>query len=110
MSVDKMIERVLAGQAPRTVLGEMAARPPAGTPTGTNVFALRRLFQGYPGPYTKPEPAVQDRVPNRIESVSVPHIKRCLKAGLCRIEGQMLVLTDAGKEAIKDYERHLPPR
>lgn len=66
---------------------------PKGGATGTNVFALRDMFR-------KGE---VDRVPNRIASVDAPHIRRCIGAGLARVEGTELVLTDAGKKAIADY-------
>lgn len=65
-------------------------RGPKGTPTHTNLFALRSLFG--------------DRtfIPNQMHATDVPHLRRCLKAGLVRVEGggKLLALTPEGAKAI----------
>lgn len=59
------------------------------TATALNVWVLAKSFAG------------SERAANRIPSTSVPHLRRCLKAGLVVVEGTELVLTDAGREAVK---------
>jgi hypothetical protein len=73
---------------------EPSARPPAGTPTDLNLWVLRNLFDG------------ADVAPNKIDLVSVPHVRRCLKAGLITITdaGTTLTLTAAGKVALGRHE------
>ena len=68
-------------------------RPPKGTPTGTNIFALASLFGG------------ETRVPNRMHATTAPHIRRCLRAPvpLVAVEGPDLVLTPAGADAVKAH-------
>jgi len=80
----------------RTFVPPKPRATPRGTPTDTNIFALSEYFIG------------RDRSPNRIASVSVPHIRRCLDAGLCTVEGSELVLTPEGKKAIEERERRFP--
>ena len=63
-------------------------RAPKGTPTSLNLWVLARHFGGKP------------TAPNRIEATSVPHLRRCLKAGLVTVKGPDLVLTPAGVEAV----------
>lgn len=64
-------------------------RAPKGTPTGLNLWVLARYF------------ASADEVPNQIEATSVPHLRRCLKAGLIEVNraAGTLRLTDAGRAA-----------
>jgi hypothetical protein len=62
-------------------------RKPAGTPTALNLWVLCRLF------------GAASEIPNQIEAPSVPHIRRCLKAGLITATRSTLTLTDAGREA-----------
>lgn len=40
-------------------------------------------------------------------AVAVPHLKRCIKAGLCYVENGKLLLTEEGKAAIENYGK--PP-
>ena len=65
------------------------ARPAKGTPTSTNLFALREHFAG------------SNRASNAVAAVDKPHLRRCLKAGLFTVEGRELVLTPAGIEAVR---------
>lgn len=60
------------------------------TATRLNIFALRALAQG------------RHVFPNQIPAVDVPHIRRCLAAGLVEVspDRKMLVLTPAGVEAL----------
>lgn len=60
--------------------------------TPLNLFALRRVFA---------EHAV-DGVLRRMDAPAVPHIKRCLAAGLIETTGERGAwkLTDAGRAAI----------
>jgi len=72
-----------------------APRPPKGTPTRTNIFAMVSMFDG------------ANSVANRVDSVSAPHIRRCLAAGLVEVTdgGKTLTLTDAGRKAIAEFVR-----
>lgn len=67
-----------------------------GQPTDLNISVLREFFGG-----------AQCQL-NQIESTSVPHMRRCLKAGLLVVEGDFLLLTNEGVEAIKAYEAKYP--
>ena len=62
-------------------------RAPKGTPTRVNVYAMAQHFAG------------ADRATNRVDAVSAPHLRRCIAAGLVRVEGRELVLTEAGQAA-----------
>jgi hypothetical protein len=64
------------------------ARAPKGTPTSLNVWAMARHFAG------------AARAPRLMPPTDIPHLRRCLVAGLCVVEGEEIVLTDAGREAI----------
>jgi len=72
-----------------------AARPPKGTPTHTNLFALREAFTV--------DGELASRVPNSLRPSSLPHLRRCLAAGLVRVEGRELALTDAGVAALAAF-------
>lgn len=63
------------------------------TITPTNLFALRQLFAD----------GIED-VPNRVRPTSVPHIRRCLAAGLVEVvaDGKFLHLTAKGICALCD--------
>ena len=61
----------------------MAKRAPKGTPTETNIYALRELFNN--GAVTS--------VANQLAATDVPHIKRCLRAPA----GALVEVTDGGK-------------
>lgn len=65
------------------------ARPPKGTPTDTNLWALAHVFGD------------RREVPNQLEKTDVPHIRRCLDAGLLTVDRarKVLTLTPAGVEA-----------
>ena len=42
-----------------------------------------------------------DRVPNRLEPTAAPHLRRCVKLGLVRIESRkVLVLTPTGAAVV----------
>lgn len=66
----------------------MSKRPPKGTPTKLNLWVLRQHFGD------------SDRAPNALPATDVPHMRRCMKAGLFTPEGKTLVLTDAGRDAL----------
>ena len=78
-----MVERVRNKRTPRR-------RAPKGTPTELNLWVMRGFFAG------------KTRARNQISPPSVPHLRRCLKAGLIEVEGTELVLTLAGVEAMTD--------
>jgi hypothetical protein len=40
------------------------------------------------------------RISNQISPAHVSHLRRCIKAGLIRVEGSQLVLTEAGQAAL----------
>lgn len=58
------------------------------TVTALNLSALRAVFGS------------ARFVANRVERVNAPHIRRCLATGLCRVEGTVLQLTEAGEKAL----------
>ena len=64
------------------------ARTPKGTPTDTNLFALSEWFV--------------DGQPARIATTSLPHVRRCLHAGLVDIVGGVPRLNLDGAKAIED--------
>lgn len=66
----------------------MNKRNPKGTPTSTNLFVLRRYFDG------------RDVAPAKCEAVHFQHLSRCLKAGLMEACEGGVRLTDAGRAAI----------
>jgi hypothetical protein len=80
--------------------------------TGTNLFALGRLFgvvtvHGRNSRDTGCPQVLLRSVPNRIEATSRTHLKRCIAAGLLDVQGSQLILTDAGHEALIELmERH----
>lgn len=51
-----------------------------------------------------------DRATNQVSPTSAPHIRRALKAGLAKIEGKELVLTDEGKKEQAAHEAKEAPR
>ena len=60
-----------------------------GQPTALNLWVLKEVF------------GACDEVPNRFPHTRIPHLKRCIAAGLCEAHGDSLRLTQAGKDAIK---------
>lgn len=73
----------MASKRPKT------PRPPKGTPTDLNLYTLHHVFGD------------KDRVPNAVEATSTAGLRRCLKAGLLRVDGKFLELTPAGLKAIR---------
>lgn len=66
-------------------------RPTKGAPTRTNLYALGKVFGD------------QLEVSNQLDAVDVPHIKRCVAAGLVEVVGGrdgVLRLTEAGQAAL----------
>lgn len=59
-----------------------------GDPTSLNIFALAEHF------------GTANRAPRHADSLAMPHLRRCLRAGLMRVEGDEVVLTHAGVAAI----------
>lgn len=78
-------------------------RPAKGEPTATNLYALDALLREGGGV-----------IPNRLPSIHVPHLKRCLNAGLLEPYGdadKSWVLSPKGWEALAAWEqRKLAPR
>lgn len=68
-----------------------AAGPAAGTPTNLNMWVLSELFRD------------NDSVPNQLPATEVPHIRRCLKAGLVTASRSALTLTDTGRSQLAHY-------
>ena len=68
-------------------------RLPAGNPTRLNVSVLSRYFSD------------GDVVPNRVEQVSLPHIRRCLAGGLAVVseDRATLALTAEGRAAVARF-------
>jgi hypothetical protein len=64
--------------------------------TGTNLSALVRMVIENGGPV----------FPSRMHAVDLPHIKRCLAAGLIEVVGDKARLTAAGREAVGDALIH----
>lgn len=63
-----------------------------GAPTALNMSVLVRTF------------GLANSVPNKIDATDLPHLSRCMKAGLLVPEGRArLVLTDAGAKARDAY-------
>ena len=60
----------------------------AGDPTDTNLWVLERQMGG------------KDTAPNQIRPTSVPHMRRCVKAGLVTVDGAQLHLTEKGKAVL----------
>lgn len=69
-------------------------RPPAGTPTGTNLFVLARTFEH------------ADTVSDRFPATSIPHLRRLLAAGLIvgDPKAKTISITPAGKVAVLEYK------
>jgi hypothetical protein len=72
--------------------------PPKGSPTDLNLWVLDKFFSG------------KDEVPNRIDPTDVPHLRRCMSAGLIEAvagpygkRGGALRLTEKGKQAIREW-------
>lgn len=61
----------------------------AGEPTTLNLWVLKRLF------------GAADSIPNRVNKVDAPHVRRCLNAGLAIATIDTLALTEKGKAALK---------
>ena len=58
-------------------------------PTELNIWVLRQIFGD------------EDRAPNAVRPTDRAHVRRCLHAGLVVVDGRELVLTDAGKAAVR---------
>lgn len=73
--------------------GKRNPRPPAGTPTGTNLFVLARTFEH------------ADTVSDRFPATSIPHLRRLLAAGLIvgDAKAKTISITAAGKVALREY-------
>lgn len=71
--------------------GPLHGTAPKGTPTDLNLWVLNEVFKHAP------------RVPNQLKPTNVPHIRRCLKAGLLEVQGRELVLTLKGAEALVEW-------
>lgn len=84
-------EEYKAAQVGLRAAEQTAAKKPSFV-TGTNLSALTRLVVDHGGP----------EFPNRIESVSIPHIKRTMAAGLVESVGNKLRLTPTGREMVGD--------
>lgn len=70
----------------------LEARPPKGTPTGTNAWAVYNMIKkvGY--------------VPERVERVDHPHLKRVLVwGGLEKRKGGGFQLTPKGRKMLKSF-------
>lgn len=87
-----------------------------GRPTDLNLSVLARLF-GWAWWGTAPKDerghsrsTKATRVPNEIQPVSAPHLRRCMKAGLVKPEGKELVLTPAGEVAVRLKEHEMNER
>lgn len=72
--------------------------PPKGSPTDLNLWVLDKFFSD------------KDEVPNRIDPTDVPHLRRCMSAGLIEAvagpygkRGGALRLTEKGKQAIREW-------
>ena len=78
----------------------MARRAPKGTPTALNIHALARAFADAPG-----------GVIRYLDAVTIPHVRRCLHAGLLDSAGERgaWVLSPAGREAIAAAALEWPP-
>ncbi len=67
------------------------------TATDLNLYALRSFLAGG----RDAQPGATDRsFPNAIHSVDAPHIKRCIQAGIAKVDGRMIVLTDLGRAVL----------
>lgn len=76
------------------VVAHKNPREPKGTPTELNLKCLATLFRGG-----------ADEVPNRLDAVDVPHLRRCLAAGLLEVTpSKALRITPAGRAAIAGVE------
>lgn len=62
---------------------------PKGTPTDLNIYVLREVFGG------------QLEVSNQLKPTNVPHMRRCLEAGLVEVDGKKLLLTAAGQAVLR---------
>ena len=71
-------------------------RPAAGTPTDLNVWVLSEIF------------GTAQSVPNRAQRTQLPHLRRCLKAGLLTVSKDRLTLTAAGAAALASYRAAQP--
>jgi len=82
-----------------TKKGQVSKKPSKGAPTDLNIYALADMFH-----YGELK-----EVPNRLHATDVPHIRRCLKAGLVDVvrkgKTTVLKLTPPGVAAIKAYEQ-----
>lgn len=98
------LARVRAVQGPRAPARVNPPRP-KGTPTDTNIYALRAHFAGR-----------EEADARRIPSTRFAHLQRCLQARLCEVDRArgVLRLTPAGREAIAEYRKRMgytnPPR
>ena len=68
----------------------MSARKPKGAPTSLNLWCLKQHFNG------------AAEAPSAVDATEAPHLRRCLRAGLCTVDRArgLLILTDAGAAAI----------
>ena len=71
-------------------------RKAKGTPTGTNIFAMAELL------------SAAGTIPNRVEQVDAPHIRRCFRAGLLEHTGSELRITAAGIDALRSQVAKYP--
>lgn len=71
---------------------DLAKRQRGVVPTALNLWVLRRIADG------------RTRFPNAIEATSAEHMRRCMKAGLVRVMGKELELTEDGIAAIASTE------
>ena len=71
-------------------------RPPAGTPTATNLYALATVFGD------------QTEIPNKLDAVHLPHLRRCMAAGLLVADRTSLRLTPAGVSAVLRHRAEHP--
>lgn len=68
------------------------AKRKKGDPTDLNLWVLKKVFGN------------KTEVPNNLSPTDVPHIRRCLKAGLLQASKGTITLTAKGKTAIKNVK------
>lgn len=76
------------------------AGPPR--PTDLNLWVLAQTFA--------PNGVLHTRVQNRLRPTELPHLRRCMQAGLLRPDGADLALTPEGEAAVADHLLRNPPR
>jgi hypothetical protein len=65
--------------------------------TDLNIWALRQLLVG--GQDARPG-ATATSFPNELTATSKPHVQRCVQAGLARVAGKRIELTELGKSIL----------